>query len=54
MVSATPPISALTVSSVIRNEPARFSSAMRGPRRSRIRSNTGRPDTATIRPDMSA
>lgn len=54
MVIATPPISALTVSSVVKNDPTRFSSAMRGPRRSRIRSNTGRPDTATTRPDMSA
>lgn len=54
MTIATPPISAHTVSSVMRNEPTRLTSAIRGPRRSRIRSNTGRPDTATIRPDMSA
>ncbi|PPK66143.1 hypothetical protein CLV40_111107 [Actinokineospora auranticolor] len=44
--NATPPISAARVSSVTRYEPARFACATRGPRRSRTRSNTGRPRAA--------
>ena len=52
--NATPPISATNVSRVTAIEPMRLTSPMRGPSRSRTRSNVARPLTAATRPDISA
>ena len=51
---ATPPISAMNVSSVTAIEPKRLSSPTRGPSRSRTRSKVARRLTAATRPDISA
>ena len=51
---ATPAISAVNVSMLMKNDAARLAAPKRGPRRSRTRSNTGRWQIAATRPLISA
>ena len=52
--SATPPISAMKVSSVTAIDATRLARPIRGPSRSRTRSKVARPETAATRPLISA
>jgi hypothetical protein len=54
MAIATPAISAVTVSRLMKKEAIRLISPKFGPSRSRTRSNTGRPQIAATRPLISA
>ncbi len=51
---ATPPISAVNVMRLIKNEADKFDAAAFGPSRSRMISNVARPLTAATRPAMLA
>ena len=50
--NATPPISAVSVIRLMKNDAARFAAAVRGPSRSRMSSNVALPLTAATRPDI--
>ena len=54
ITSASPPISAATVSRLMKKDAPRFTNAHRAPSRSRTMSNTGRFDIVATRPAISA